>query len=417
MQMPSFWESLIKGYVKKTFYADTRKKAFADRADFTEGDYRFFTTGVRELNLAFTQERGFLPKNYLNRKEMRSGYILYFLPVNALKVAALLENTWTGPPPHPLLSEAAPLWGNKEGERGEVDLAILDVGSGPGTGMLGTMLYLENLMNRMGVKKIQLRWILIDQNRQALEDAAALHDLTLDRIRKKFPDRQISSEVRLVTGDLFSGRLPKIPEASSADLILCLNVMGELARDRRLPLVKNLLQHHLAPHGRLLVMEPALRITTRDLMSLRDSLLEEEAGFVYAPCLHQAACPMLKANHRDWCHTYIPWERPAWIEKIDRLVAIRKDYLKCAYILLGKEEPKTAPKDIWRVVSGPLNSKGKSERLLCGEGALPDLMRITRLDRDASKENQDFDRLERGDIVQVPRVSRVDKGTVCKALS
>src|SRR3989338_7735703 len=120
---PSFWESLLKRYVKKTFYAGTRKSPFADREEFTEGDYRFFSNGVRKLNLAFTQERPFLPKNYLNQKELRSGYLLYFLPVNALKAAALLSQT----------SSPAPLSGSP--------LTILDIGSGPGTGMLGTMLH------------------------------------------------------------------------------------------------------------------------------------------------------------------------------------------------------------------------------------------------------------------------------------
>lgn len=412
VSMPPFWEKLLKSYVKKAFYGDTRKKVFADRSEFTEGDYRFFTTGVRELNLAFTQERASLPKNYLNRKELRSGYILYFLPINALKVAALLGEIPTG---HFLTPEGL----SPEG----LQLTIMDVGSGPGTGMLGTMLYLERVLREAGsqVKKaLQLRWILIDQNRQALNDAAALHDPALEQLRKKFQSWKISSEVRLVTGNFFSGRLPHIPnagEGSPADLILCLNVTSELGRDRRLPLVEGLLRNHLAPHGRLLVMEPALRITTRDLMELRDGLLEDEAGFVYAPCLHQAACPMLRSNARDWCHTYIPWNQPPWMEKIDRLAAIRKDYLKCSYLLLGREKTAGISADHWRVVSGPLNSKGKSERLLCGEGALPELLRVMRLDRDASPANQDFDHLERGDIVKVSKTTRIVKETTMRKIS
>ncbi|MBI3541022.1 MAG: hypothetical protein HY073_02655, partial [Deltaproteobacteria bacterium] len=88
--IPPYWENLLKGYVKKTFYAGTRKAHFANREEFTEGDYRFFAKGIEELNISFTQERGSLPKNYFNHKELRSGYILYFLPVNAIKVTHLL---------------------------------------------------------------------------------------------------------------------------------------------------------------------------------------------------------------------------------------------------------------------------------------------------------------------------------------
>jgi small ribosomal subunit Rsm22 len=396
VRMPASWERLLKGYVKRTFYADTRRKDFVEKAEFTEGDYRFFVKGVRELNVAFTQERAFLPKNYLSRKEFRSGYILYFLPVNALKVASLLEPI----PPENIVKD------------GCVNLTILDVGSGPGTGMLGTMLFLEKKMS--GVSSVRLRWILLDQNRQSLQDAAALHDLVLHDWRERFPKIEISSEIRLENRDVFSGKISK--SVPSADLILCLNVLGELFENRRRPLMGDLLQNVLTPTGRMLVMEPALQGTTRDLMELRDDILSRELGFVHAPCLHQSACPMRIANDRDWCHTYIPWERPPWIEKIDRLVAIRKDYLKCSYLLMGREPPPSRSKDVWRVVSGPLNSKGKSERLLCGEEGLPHLLRTCRLDREESPANTDFDSLERGDLVRMAKTLRVTRDTQLKKI-
>jgi hypothetical protein len=390
-RMPPSWENLLKGYVKRTFYADTRRKDFAGRPEFTEGDYRFFVTGVRDLNVAFTQERAFLPKNYLSRKEMRSGYILYFLPVNALKVATLL-------------SEIAPdriLQGDR------IDLSLLDVGSGPGTGMLGTMLFLEGFFGR--AKTVRLRWTLLDQNRQALQDAAALHDLALSDLRRRFPKVEIASELRLEGRDLFEGKISRL--MTGADVILCLNVLSELASNRRRPLLEDLLKAVLKADGRMLVMEPALQGTTRDLMELRDELLDRHLALVHAPCLHQAECPMLKANDRDWCHTYIPWERPAWIEKFDRLAAIRKEYLKCSYLLLGRDSPAPREADLWRVVSGPLNSKGKSERLLCGEGGLPGLLRACRLDRDESPVNAGFSSLERGDLVRMAKTARVTKET------
>jgi ribosomal protein RSM22 (predicted rRNA methylase) len=389
--MPHSWEALLKGYVKRTFYADTRRKDFAGRPEFTEGDYRFFVKGIRDLSVAFTQERASLPKNYLTRKEMRSGYILYFLPVNALKVATLLGSI----PADRIVRDD------------RIDLAILDVGSGPGTGMLGTMLFLERHLSR--AKSVRLRWTFIDQNRQALQDAAALHDLALSDLRKRLPKVDLSSEVRLEGRDLFQGRISR--SVSAADLILCLNVLSEIVPNRRRPLLEDLLTKVLAPTGRLLAMEPALQSTTRDLMELHDEILDRSLAFVHAPCLHQAECPMLKANERDWCHTYVPWERPPWIEKFDRLAAIRKEYLKCSYLLLSQEHPPSREADLWRVVSGPLNSKGKSERLLCGEAGLPGLLRACRLDRDGSPANADFDALERGDLVRMAKTGRVTKET------
>lgn len=400
VHMPPWWEGLIQGYLKRTFYEDTRKRGFAER-DFTEGDYRFFVTGVRELNQYFTEERGSLAKNYFNQKALRSGYIFYFLPVNALKAGVLLDAL----PPETLRSDGP--------------VTILDVGSGPGTGMLGTFFYLENTLIRGQARgSIHLRWVLVDLNRHALNDAQTLHDLVLQDLRRCYPQWEIRSEVKTIVGDVFTSRLPRLlhaHDARGARLILGLNLLGELGRDRRLALVQDMMDF-LDARGRVLLMEPALRRTTRDLMELHDRVLEEGFGRVHAPCLHQSACPMLRANERDWCHTYIPWQRPPWIEKIDRLVAIRKDYLKCSYLLLGREEPAGVSQDIWRVVSGPLNSKGKSERLLCGKDGLPGLLRVMRLDKDASPANRDFDDLERGDVIELRKTSRVTRETPLKKI-
>ncbi len=71
---------------------------------------------------------------------------------------------------------------------------------------------------------------------------------------------------------------------------------------------------------------------------------------------------------------------------------------------------------LWRVVSGPLNSNGKSERLLCGPAQSRELLRITRLDRDQSQANKDFDELERGDLVILPKISRVTRETLIKKI-
>ncbi len=413
--VPPFWGNLLQRYVKKTFYADTRKRGFAEREEFTEGDFRFFVKGVRQLNEYFTRERGSLPKNYFNQKELRSGYLLYFLPVNALKVAALLEQNFSITPGQ--------------------SLTILDVGSGPGTGILGGLLWLENYLkspqppfDKGGRGGISLRWILIDQNSHALSDAVNLHREITERFEKE--GIPIRSEIKTIVADLDSGR---IPETESADLILALNTLSEFPKFKRRGIVERLLTHHLKEDGRLFIMEPALQRTTRELMELHDELLSREGATVFAPCLHQAACPMLAANRRDWCHTTIEWERPDWIQRFDHLVGIRKDYLQCSYLLLGTPNlervlPRVppagahsipppsgarpeSPAPIWRVVSGNLNSKGKSELLLCGPGGLPDLLRVTRLDRDQSESNRPFDEVQRGEMIKMEKVGRITKGT------
>jgi len=376
-ELPPFWEPLLKRYVKKTFYAGTRKSGFADREEFTEGDFRFFAPGVARLNAYFTSERGERPANYFNQKDLRSGYILYFLPVNALKVAALLSQI------------SLPT----------IPLTILDLGSGPGTGMFGA---------QAAFPSQKIHFILIDQNRNILRDAESLH-------------REMATQSTLDTIDADLTRGPNwarphgarphgaspLPRTPPADLILAVNLLSEIPGPRRLPLIEGLLRNRLKTGGKILIVEPALQRTTRELMELHDQILRNRSGFVYAPCLHQTACPMLAANRRDWCHATIEWQRPGWIERLDHLVGIRKDYLKCSYLLLGREPAPVVSNETWRVVSGHLNSKGKSELLLCGPGGLPELLRVTRLDRDRSEANRIFDEAQRGDLIEMPRVTRI----------
>lgn len=393
--LPSNFEPALKAYLKRTYYPDTRKQDFADR-DFTEGDYRFFAKGVGRLSKYFTSDRGGLPKNYFNQKDLRSGYLFYFLPVNALKVAGLLNYI-----PAPFFQRP---------------LKVLDLGSGPGTGMVGV--WLRQFSGTGGVphtgdprggppttasspakRDDAVGWgwsgagpvgsiTLVDQNRDVLRDAEGLKEAL-----------GIPGQITTRYGDLLREPLPKVVRPEPYDLILIANFLNEFPQERRRQLIDLLLRRYLAPAGRILIIEPALKRQTRELMELRDELLAEKMGYVYAPCLHQEGCPMLRHNDRDWCHVYVDWERPRWIEKVDRMLHLQKEYLKGSFLVLGNEPSPAYTNTQWRVVSGHLNSKGKSELLLCGPGGLPKLLRVTRLDKDHSSSNADFDHAQRGELV------------------
>lgn len=368
LSLPAEFEDLLKAYVKETY---SRKKGA-----FSAGDVRFFAKGVAKLSDAFTAERGTLPKNYFNLKELRSGYILYFLPTNALKVAGLLKEF----PPHFFK-------GCKK---------ILDLGSGPATATLGVLLATQG------------RWTgsvtLVDQNKDILKDGQRL----IERMHQAKLSRA-HMNVTSLRRDFSQGPIERSVRPEPYDLVIAMNVLNEWKDPkRRLHLVEKLLHKYVSKKGRLLIIEPALRQQTRELMELHDALLEREAGTVWAPCLHQEKCPMLADNRRDWCHSYFEWKRPKLIEHLDELVGIRKEYLKASYLLLGTEQTPDRSKQ-WRVVSGPLNSKGKTERLLCGAQGLPHLRRLMRMDREASEKNRVFGEAQRGDIINVKAVKQVRK--------
>jgi ribosomal protein RSM22 (predicted rRNA methylase) len=193
------------------------------------------------------------------------------------------------------------------------------------------------------------------------------------------------------------------------DVIILSNVLNELfvhdpqRAGHRTALLSGVLERLLAPAGSCIIIEPALRETSRGLLEVRDSVIAK--GFhVYSPCLGNAACPA-RANPKDWCHEDIPWEPPALVREIDRLTGLRKDSLKFSYLVLRRDCLSLADvcgREACRVVSEPLASKGKMEFYVCGaEGR----KLMTRLDKDATTQNKDFEKLRRGNVVVFERLT------------
>jgi ribosomal protein RSM22 (predicted rRNA methylase) len=145
----------------------------------------------------------------------------------------------------------------------------------------------------------------------------------------------------------------------------------------------------LAPGGVLILIEPALRETSRELLAVRDQVL---AGglHVVAPCFWTGGCPAL-ARDRDWCHDAAPVpSRP------------RVDF---SYLVLRREPP--LPRDLNRVVSDPLPEKGRLRLFVCGPGGRLPLIRLT---RHRSPANQALDDLVRGDAVSIQNAAASDDG-------
>jgi hypothetical protein len=193
------------------------------------------------------------------------------------------------------------------------------------------------------------------------------------------------------------------------DVIVLSNVLNELfthdprRAGHRTALLSGILERLLAPDGSCIVIEPALRETSRDLLEVRDAMIEK--GFhVYSPCLVNTACPA-RVNPKDWCHEDIPWETPALLRELDKLTGLRKDSLKFSYLVLRRDGLSLADvcgRDACRVVSEPLASKGKREFYVCGAEGRKLMMR---LDKDATPLNKAYEKLRRGHVVRFERLT------------
>lgn len=343
-------------------YLPTRFKRQKKDLNFTKRDLLFFAKSCGLLSNAFTRERASLPKNYLNNKDFRAAYILYFTVTNYIKAIFCLKETGI----------------SKDTQQ----LDILDIGTGPGTALLASMDFFKNCND--------LRLTGIDQNRHIIKDARKLLDIFGNK----------PSKLSLFSQNIVSKHISSKTQ-KSFDIVFISNILSEIKNDEeKFLILENMFKHTLKDNGALIIIEPALQKTTRALMDLRDRFLEihKDNSTIVSPCLHNEPCPMKIANNRDWCHMYLDWTAPHFIKAIDNLIGNKKNYLKFSYLIIKKTAKKDKiSKDIFRVVSSPLKSRGKTELLICNRKGL---IRLRRLDRDINENNKILDNVDRGELIE-----------------
>jgi hypothetical protein len=190
-------------------------------------------------------------------------------------------------------------------------------------------------------------------------------------------------------------------EPGRFDLVLAGGVLNELDPPGRLDLVERAVAA-LAPGGALILVEPALRETSRDLHRVRDHVLAAGLASVFAPCTRAAApCPAL-ARERDWCHEDRPIALPPRAGRLAQVTGLRDGGMKFAYLVLRRAaDPLVeAPpgRAALRVVSDPRKQKGRRECIACGDAGWVSLRLLS---RHRSGANRPFERARRGDVLLV----------------
>ncbi|HKT34208.1 MAG TPA: small ribosomal subunit Rsm22 family protein [Nitrospira sp.] len=336
---------------------------------------------VAELSLLFTKKRAAIRRSYLEEPVLASAYLQYFLPVNLSKIQALLNEM-------PALEV-------------EERFSVLDLGSGPGTGALAVL----DWWHQRGATGA-LSIVAVDSSSMAQRQAKQLWDHYC-RIAS-------IAEANLRTYESDIERHAWLEQAGKGalfDLIIVANSLNEMYVDAKDPITARAsfmteVLSLLAPHGTLMIVEPALRETSRALHQVRDRLLEEKHCTVYSPCLHEERCPAL-VNPDDWCHEERAWVPPVWIQEIDREVGFIKDALKFSYLLLRTDGRTIAKRssDTFRVVSELRKLKGDTRAWLCNEQGRSE---VARLDRACSAANAAWDHCQRGTIVRIEGMTRKD---------
>ena len=338
---------------------------------------------VAELSLLFTKERAALRRPYLEEPVLASAYLQYFLPVNLSKIHVLLNEM-----PAPEVGE---------------EFSVLDLGSGPGTGALAVLdwWHERRVTGALSIVAVDCSSVAHRQAKQLW-----IHYCRIASIAE--------ASLRTCESDIERNAwLEQVGKGTPFDLIILANSLNEMYADAKDPITARAglmteVLSLLAPHGTLMIVEPALRETSRALHQVRDRLLQEKLCTVYSPCLHEKSCPAL-INPDDWCHEERAWDPPASIQEIDEEVGFIKDALKFSYLLLRRDgktivEPRS---DMYRVVSELRELKGEKRDWLCNEQGRQE---VGRQDRLTSPQNVAFDRWHRGAIVQIEKIVRKERG-------
>ena len=361
--------------------------------EYDPGGLQDLSHGVADLSRLFTRNRHELDHQYLADERLRLAYLSYFLPVNAAKVQTILEE----------LPESDIQVHNIQADG---SVRVLDIGSGPGTASLAVL----DWMQRPSRRQRRIEVTAVDSVRAALDEAQNLWNRYC---HLSAPDH---ARLHCVHSNLERNAWVKfIDHSNPYHVILIANTLNELYRtshdpvQRQVQLIQVLLER-LDHNGALVIIEPALRETTRNLHRVRDQLLALQACTVYSPCLHEHSCPAL-VKEDDWCHEERPWIPPSWISVIDKEVGFIKDALKFSYVIFRKDGARIVPRsqDVFRLVSELRTLKGDTRAWLCNETGRAE---VGRLDRDEAESNASVCEWHRGAIVRISGIEKKSSGSI-----
>lgn len=307
---------------------------------------------IRRLSRGLTRERELAGARYMEDPKLLGAYLLFYWPVSYAQARHVLK------------------------ELPKTPRTVLDLGSGPGPVAFAAV--------DAGASEVTAA----DRSEPALELA-----------------RQLATEAGegLWTRS-WNGQVGEAPPPGPWDVITMGHVLNELwsgkpdAVPRRSAVVEKALAQ-VRPGGSVVILEPALRDTSRALLQLRDRLVGKGYA-VRAPCMFQGDCPAL-VKETDWCHAERSWNPPRLVLDLARAAGLHKEALKMSYLVLApKPEPWPALPDgrLFRIVSEPLASKGRQRYIGCGpEGRVG----LSLQEKHITGANVDFSRLRRGDVIAV----------------
>ncbi|MCP3104079.1 small ribosomal subunit Rsm22 family protein [Myxococcus sp. K15C18031901] len=319
----------------------------------TPQEVKEVAAGVRQLSLGLTRERQLAGARYMDDPKLLGAYLLFYWPVSYAQARQVL------------------------GELPNRPRQALDLGSGPGPVAFAAL--------DAGAGEVTAA----DRSKAALNLARALATEAGEALatREWDPTKKAAAlpegQFDLVTMGHVVNELYGTGDAATAPRAALLEAV--LAKVKR--------------GGSLLVMEPALRETSRGLLHVRDAMVAKGYA-VRAPCMYRGPCPAL-VKESDWCHAERAWPMPRVVEELARAASLHKEALKMSYLVLAPKDedwPTLPPGKLFRIVSESLEGKGRQRYIGCG----PDgRVGLAMQERHRTEKNDRFFQLNRGDVIAV----------------
>lgn len=375
LEIPKFYESFLAKVSGVNLNSPRQLKGVAE-----------IVSAMSEYFTRKNLRKEFVFYDYLSNREVQKGYLIYFTTTNLLKVHVPLNE----------ISHSGFFKGKKKFE-------ILDIGTGLGTVVMGTIIWMHE--NIRYFKNVEVKFVALDKVEQNIRKFQENLEVFLNELKNHYP-QTVKIEIEPAIFDIehafemFDKRF---------DLITVANTLNEVAYEKRNKLLR-LINAGIKDDGFVVMIEPALMITSRDLLDFRDKMIKQ-GFYIYSPCLRNLNCPALETD-KDWCHTEVEWKRPEFIRQIDLVSGNYRKSLKFSYIVASKRDVNLIDfiaggrnfKDYFRVVSQLIVEKGKKHCYLCNEYGR---LHCVKLDRANSPQNEIFDEIERYEIIMLKNFEKM----------
>lgn len=305
-------------------------------------EFRQVVEKVAEIN-----EDKFQGKDYFADRDLLGAYLLYHFVLHYQEGLSLIQEVPFQPK------------------------RVLDICAGPCAFSFAAL--------RHGAQEV----IAIDRNQTALEIGAEVCG------RYGFP---------ITIRQWLYGKNP-LPVTGKFDLIIlgyCLEELLGPNLDKWQTFIQELLER-LTPHGCLLLVDSSALQVNLNYLKLRDQLVKNGIP-VQAPCVWRGECPAL-AKGNSPCYAQREMEKPYLIKELQRAASINLSSLKMTYLLLRNPEsgwPSLPPRDMYRVISPPVDTYHGKRYYLCGtDGG----KRLESHLKEHPKESRAFEYLRRGELI------------------